>query len=240
MSSIHEILFRHQSFWELNMTQLNRQHDSALCKVFITDSHQIMREGLISLLEQEETLEIVGQAGSGGGTLMRIARNAPDVLILDISLPDWDGLEFCREIKKRFPGIRLVCLTHNASAHVISSALESGVLAYLLKQNSILELREALRWAAENKPYLSAEIRAIMDRHKQRSSQNASRSELNKREIEVIRYLANGLSTKDIARKFDKSPKTIDAYRRQILAKLKLDNLADLIKFAIKHNIIEI
>ncbi len=207
-------------------------------RVFIIDNHRIMREGLVSLLEHDKRFLVAGESQISPDAFMQIKQCKPDIIILDIDLLDMENVEYVQYIKKILLDVKLVFLLHSDSINTVMTAVEIGAAACVLKQHSFEELIKALQSMSDDQPYLPADIQESINSHKNKKNISNKEIRLNSREIQIIKYLAGGLSTKEIALKINKSPKTIDAYRRQILKKLNLETLADLIKYAIIHNII--
>ncbi|MBN1766068.1 MAG: response regulator transcription factor [Sedimentisphaerales bacterium] len=212
-------------------------------KILIADDHKIMREGLSSLIRKQSDMEVIGEAQDGQQAVDLTGALAPDVVIMDISMPGLDGIEATRRIKKNNPDIKIVVLSMYSNKRFLIDILQAGASSYLLKEQAFKELILAIHAVLNGELYLCSKMTSIVVQDFNERVVKAKKSALallNEKEAEVLRLLAEGLSSKEIALQMKKSPKTIDAYRRQIMSKINVDNLADLVKYAIREGLISL
>jgi len=208
-------------------------------KVILADDHQLMREGLCSLLEKELGVQVVGQAGDGE-TVVRLAGELlPDIIIMDVGMPGLDGIEATRQITSKFSSIKIIALSMHTNKLFVTGMFEAGACGYLLKECASAELVTAITSVLENNIYLSPKIAGIvLDNHLKRPlMEHNSSASLTEKEYEILRLLASGKTTKQIATQLEKSVQSVDTHRRQIMDKLGFDNLAHLIKYAIREGL---
>jgi len=212
-------------------------------KILIVDNHEIMREGLCSLIGKEDDMSVVGEASNGREAAEKARELVPDVIIMDINMPIMDGIEATRLIHKQNPKIKIVILSMYSNKHFLVKVWRVGATGYLLKEHAFQELITAIHAVMDNQTYLCAQMTSIVvnDFHDRVVKSEKSISPiLNEKECEVLRLVAEGNSTKNIAVQLHKSSKTIDAYRRQIMNKLGTNNIAELVKFALREGLISI
>jgi DNA-binding NarL/FixJ family response regulator len=212
-------------------------------KILIADDHKIMREGLRNLLEKQADFEVVGEAENGSGAVKKAMELSPDVMIMDIGMPDLNGIEATRQILSENPQIKVIALSMHAENRYIAEMLKAGALAYLLKDSTFEELIKAIRSVLAKKIFLSQTIAetVITDyvTHIPRESFSAF-SILTQREREVLQLIAEGKSTKEIASTLFLSVKTVETHRQNIMEKLNLRSVAELTKYAIREGITSI
>jgi two-component system NarL family response regulator len=208
----------------------NTTNKRMVIRVGIVEDQGIVREMLGALLAREPDMKIIGEASSGGAGLDLAAQRQPDVLVLDVSLPDIDGVEVARAVRRRHPAIGIVALSIHDEPHFVEAMLRAGALGYVVKSATIGELREAIRAVARGLPYLSAALRAA-------AKGGPSVGGLGRREREVLALLAEGRRSTEIARRLGISPATVDVHRRNIMRKLDLHTVAELTKFAVRHGL---
>ncbi len=210
------------------------------CRVLLVDDHQVMRDGLRLLLQREPGLTVVGEAGDGRTALEQVTRLLPDVVVLDVGLPDMNGLDLARQALQQAPALRLVVLSAEVDPHLLDRALAAGASAYVPKADSADELLEALRTVAVGGTYLSPELAALLvPRYKRLLVAETARPEtqLSDREREVVRFIAAGRNTKEIAGELNLSVKTIETHRLRLMAKLRLHSVAELTKYALREGL---
>ena len=205
--------------------------------VFIADDHGIVREGLVQLLGAQPDIEIVGTAANGRQALAQVLQLKPQVVILDISMPELDGIEAARQIRDQMPEAAVVILSMHSSAQHVFHALEAGARGYLLKESVGREIVDAVRMVQSGRRYLSAKVAEIMADGLSNRSGVSPLESLSKREREILKLVADGLSSAEIGKMLHLSPKTVDSYRSRLMQKLHLADLAALIKFAIQHGL---
>ncbi len=209
-------------------------------KIVIVDDHQIMREGLCSMIEQEPGFTVVGDAANGRDALEMIGEQHPDVVIMDINMPDMNGTEATRRVTEKYPSTRVVALSMHSDKFFVTEMLKAGAAGYLLKDCSKNEIVEAIKTVAVNKSYLSPEITGIVIENYVRQTTIETQSEvfqLTKKEREVLQLIAEGHTSKEIASRLNIATKTVETHRLNIMSKLKIHSIAELTKFAIRHGI---
>ena len=210
-----------------------------MTKVLIVDDHALVRAGLSRLLELESDIEVVGQTGSGRDGVRLCEERRPDVVILDYSLPDIDGLEATRQIAALETGARVLILTMHANEEYATRLIRAGASGFIVKAASEDELLTAVRKVARTQVYVSP---AIMERMVTRIAQppnDAPESLLSDREMQVLLRLAAGATTREVAKLLSLSVSTVETYRGRILEKLDLRNNSDITRFAIRRGLIE-
>jgi len=208
-------------------------------RLFIADDHELVRDGIRSLIDRNEDMEIVGEAKDGYETVERVKDLTPDIVIMDIGMPNLNGIEATRKIMSRQSGIRVIALSMHNGKEFVTEALKAGVSAYLLKDCAFEELEKAIRTVYNGNTYLGLEITdvVVQDLVQGGINETSAYDILTNREREVLQLLAEGKSTKEIAYMLNRSVKTIDTHRYNIIKKLGLDSFADLIKYAVKQGI---
>lgn len=206
-------------------------------RVLIADDHAMMRDGLKALLSADPEFEVIGEVGNGRDTVRRAAELGPDVVVLDISMPDLNGIEAARLLRERCPGVRIVMLSMYSSSEHVFRAFEAGACAYLLKDSAGAEMKAALRAACADRRYLSRVI-ADLDPSKRAFRSRASPLErLSARERQVLQLVVEGHSSAEIARLVHLSPKSVETYRARLMRKLGMKDVPALVKFAIEHGL---
>ncbi|MHA6279640.1 response regulator transcription factor [Salinimicrobium sp. CAU 1759] len=201
-----------------------------MTKILIADHHPITRMGISSLLEKEGVYEVVGKVTNGKDLFRALKSKNPDVLILEIDLPDINGITALRTIKSENPGTKILILSCHPEEMYALNAIKAGAAAYLSKTASTEILSEAVHQVARGGIYLNKEISEKINSGTTRSNNLVSRyKKLSTREIEVLNLLSTGKRNKDIAEALDINEKTVSTYKTRLLKKLRVDNLADLI-----------
>jgi len=210
-------------------------------RILVADDHKIMREGLCTLLGKEQGIEVVAQAEDGRMTVKLALKLMPHVVIMDITMPDLNGIEATRQILSDLPDAKVIALSMHSDRRFVTRMLEAGASGYLLKDCAFEELTSAIRAVTANQVYLSPAIAGIVveDYRSYLSMKNSSPSSpsLSAREHEVLQLLAEGKSTREIASSLHISVKTIDTYRRQIMEKLNIYSIAELTKYAVREGL---
>jgi DNA-binding NarL/FixJ family response regulator len=209
-------------------------------KILLTDDHAIVRHGLSQSIQKEKDMQVIGQAEDGITTVEMVRELLPDVVIMDISMPDLNGIEATRQIVRDFSGVKVIGLSMHSAKKFITEMFKAGASAYLLKDCKFEELAEAIRTVMSGKSYISPEISTdVIENYIKTADQKQSSvfSTLSKREREVLQLLAEGQTTKQIGLKLHISPKTVEAHRLRIMDKLDIDNVAQLTKYAIQEGL---
>lgn len=207
-----------------------------MIRVFIVDDHPLVLEGMRSLLTNEKGIELCGYAGTAQSCLGYFIKNTADVILMDINLPDMSGIDLCKEIKTKYPGIMVLGLSTFSQGSYVTKMVENGASGYILKNAGKEELLEAIREVNKGKTYLSFEAGQAM--RQENASQKNQLPVLTRREKEVLALIAEGNTNPEIAEKLFVSPSTVDSHRKNLLAKLNVKNTASLVKFAIENKLI--
>ena len=202
-------------------------------RLAIAEDQRMVRELLSALLVREPDLEVVGEAATGTEALALAAQLRPDVLVLDIGLPDVDGIEVARTVKRSLPGVRLLALSVHGERRFVQQMLDAGADGYVVKAAALEELVQAIRVVAQGNVYLSPEItRAAL-----RGDGTDEEAALGARERQVLALLAEGKRSAEIAAGLHISPATVEVHRRNIMRKLGLHTIAELTKYAIRKGL---
>lgn len=208
--------------------------------ILLADDHRVVREGLRTLLAQEPDLSVIGEA-SDGREVVTLARTLrPDVIIMDIAMPELSGIEATRLIVSENPSIRIVALSMYADRRFVTQILRAGALGYVLKEAAFEELARAIRTVATGKPYLSQTVAGfVVEEFMRQVSTTTSKSLeiLTSRETEVLRLLAEGKRAKEIALELKIGVKTAEAHRQNLMNKLEMHSIAELTRFAIREGL---
>lgn len=203
-------------------------------RVFLADDHPMMREGLKAFLTKEPDLEVVGESADGVETIAGVKRTDPDVLVLDIMMPGLNGLDVCRQLAQGTRRPSILMLTVHDSENYIATAFRNGATGYCVKGTTMEELIRGIRMVADGKLYLPPNIMPDFLQRLARGSTDAPESVLSDRERGVLILLADGLSIKEIAARLCLSAKTVEAHRANIMRKLELNSVAELVKYALR------
>jgi len=208
--------------------------------ILLADDHRMIRDGLRALLESEDDLEVVGEAENGRDAVRLVRNLAPDVVVMDISMPDLNGVEATRQVCRRCPDTRVIALSVHADRRFVTEMLKAGASGYLLKDCAFEELVRGIRTVVEGHTYLSPRIaNAVVEGHVRAPASEAepTGSVLTAREREVLQLLSEGHGTKQIARHLHVSTKTIDTHRQHIMDKLDIHNVPELTKYAVREGL---
>ncbi len=207
-------------------------------RVFLADDHAIVRDGLRFLLEAQPDMQVVGQSDNGRDAVRQIAELKPDVAVLDVTMPELNGIEATRQIVQTSPLTQVIILSiHSTSEHVLR-ALQAGAAGYLLKESAGIEVALAVRAVYQRNHYLSRQLsqQAIQDYIEQQQMPDPLAA-LSAREREVLQLVVEGYSSIGIAGMLALSPKTVETYRSRLMTKLGIADLPGLVKFAVLHGL---
>ena len=211
-----------------------------MIQVLLADDHGIVREGLRRIVEESGDMQVVAEAADGREALRLVAQTAPDVAVVDISMPGIDGLEVVHRLKDSHPGLPVLILTMHEEAQYIVRAIEAGAMGYLTKQSAPEQLVTAIRRVHRGQRYMTDEAtEALALRIARGTREQTPLDSLSMRELQVLRRLAMGHTNREIAQAYSLSIKTVDTYRARLLKKLELRNNAELIRFALQNSLIE-
>lgn len=202
-------------------------------KVFITDDHYMVVEGIRSILQLEKNIEWLGHAMTADSCMAFLHSQQPDVLLLDINLPDKSGIDLCKEIKAKYPDIQILGLSSFNQQSYIQKMMQNGASGYVLKNASIEEIIKAIEAAMNGEIFLSDQASIAIDENK-----NALIPVITRREKEVLMLIAKGLTNKEIADKLFISTTTVDTHRKNLLAKFQVKNTASLISLATQNELL--
>lgn len=212
-------------------------------KVLLAEDHTMVREGLRLLLEAEGDIEILCEAETGRTAVALAIRRRPDVVLMDIAMPQLNGLEAARQILQTQPGTRILILSAHEDDAYLEQALATGVAGYLIKQTSASMLTKAIRAIASGKTFFSPSISLRLSQYEKNEGQNTARkkrgSGLTSREIEVLQLIAEGMANKQIAAELGISIKTVEKHRQSLMDKLNVHDTAGVTRHAIASGIIE-
>ena len=213
-------------------------------QIFLADDHTIVRQGLAKLLEAEPGFKVVGEAENGREAIRKVAEITPDIVLMDISMPLFNGIEATRHIRKALPRTKIIILSMHSHNRYISELFSMGVSGYLLKDASGDDIIKAVYAAVKGDTFLSPSISSqVIEEYislKKNAPQEDLYSKLSNREREVFQIIAEGRSTKEIADILCISLSTVKTHRAKIMEKLEIDNISQLIQFAIRIGIINI
>ena len=209
-------------------------------RLLLADDHVIMREGLRALFEHEHDFVVVAEAGNGRDAVELVAKHAPQVAVMDISMPLLNGIEATRQIVAENSGVKVIILSTFVDKRYVSAALEAGARGYVVKSGASTDLVRAVRVAVQNQTFLSPEVADMVVAGfvgREKPSEVTVYNLLTPREREVLQLLAEGKSTKEIAAVLHVSVKTIETHRAKIMQKLELRSVAELTKYAVREGI---
>ncbi len=210
-------------------------------KILIAEDHTILRQSLVILLSQQEDIEVIGEASGGQEAYRKIVKLRPDIAILDISIPQLNGIDLAAKLRQEAVDIKIIILTMHKSEDFVTAALRAGVRGYVLKDNALEELIECIESVSNGNVYLSQSVtRMVVDGFIKSVPDDASKEEaISVREREILQLLAEGKSNKDISELLNLSIKTVETHRNNIMHKLGLKNVASLVLYAVRNHIIE-
>lgn len=211
-------------------------------RVLLVDDHQIVRDGLKSILEQFDDIEVIGEAQDAKSLDFCLIQLIPDIILMDISLPDKSGIEITADLSKRHPEIGVIMLSMYLSEEFILNAYKAGAKGYLPKNTSKDELASAIRDIANGEEFYNEQITKILAKSTIRKStiEDSSSSALSKREIEILTLYSKGFSNKEIADSLFISNRTVESHKNHIMQKLNLKSQVDMVKYAIKTSLIDL
>ena len=202
-------------------------------KVFIVDDHYMVIEGIRSLLQTEKGIEWAGHASNAASCLAFLQKQLPDVILMDINLPDKSGIDLCKEVISKYPSVLIIGLSTFNQQSFIQKMMDNGASGYVLKNATQEELMEAIQTVMKGKTYLSEEASQVL-----RKNADADIPVLTRREKEVLELIADGLTNNEIAQKLFISVATVDTHRKNLLAKFEAKNIASLIKVAMQMQLL--
>ena len=212
-------------------------------RILVVDDHQLVRKGIVAAIQDERPeWEVCGEASTGREALAATERLNPDIVVMDISMPDMNGLEATRQILKLSPQTQVLILSMHESEQIIREVLDCGARGYVLKSDAGPELMVALEALRDRKPHFTSKIAEVLLRgylHGPANGGGEPNSPISSREREVIQLVAEGKSNKDVANTLNISVKTVETHRARIMAKLEIHSVSELVRYAIRNGIIQ-
>jgi len=211
-----------------------------LVRILLVDDHDLFRAGLKALLQDLGGIEVVAEAGDGQEALRLIGELRPDVVLMDLMMPGLNGLEATARVVRDFPGVRVIVLSMNAAEEFVLPAIRAGASGYLIKNVRPAELEQAIRVVAGGVTFLTPAVSGhVIDDYRRRTADNADSLErLTPRQREVLQLIAEGNSTKQIAKRLSVSVKTVETYRSQLMDALDIHDIAGLTRYAIRKGLV--
>ncbi|MBC8509351.1 MAG: response regulator transcription factor [Chloroflexi bacterium] len=209
-------------------------------RVLLVDDHQVLREGLRVLLDEESDIHVVAEAGSAEGAIKQILTFAPDIVVMDLGLPGKSGLEAIQEIRKeKFP-VRIIVLSMHSGRELVMEALQAGSDGYVPKSSAHTDLLQAIRTVYQGKRYLHPDAAtAVVDELLDKREEAQMLEILSDREKEVLRLIAMGFTSREIGEQLSLSPKTVDTYRQRSMEKLGLKHRSEVIQFGLRAGLLD-
>jgi DNA-binding NarL/FixJ family response regulator len=208
-----------------------------MIRILLADDHNVVRKGLRGILDEYDDLQVCGEASNGRETVELALELKPDIVVLDLTMPELNGIEATRLIKKSLPESEILIFTMHEAEEMILSAFEAGARGFVLKSDDELELVEAIKIISRHKPFFTtAASEALLDNLLRPSLRD---SVLTDREREVVQLLAEGKANKEVAIALGISVKTAETHRATIMRKLEIDSIADLVRYAIRNHLID-
>jgi DNA-binding NarL/FixJ family response regulator len=211
-------------------------------QILIADDHDVVRKGLRMLIEERPGWTVCAEARSGREAVILAAEHQPDIVVIDVSMPDLNGLEATRLIRKADPKSEVLIITHHDSDEMAAQVLEAGARGYVLKSDSDQDLVHAIEALSRHKPYFTSRVMDMFLANRANGvadSPDAMRHRLTPREIEILQLLAEGKTAKEVATALGIATKTSDTHRTNIMRKLDLHSIAELVRYAIRNKIVE-
>jgi RNA polymerase sigma factor (sigma-70 family) len=213
-------------------------------RIVVADDHAIIREGLRVMLGNQPDMEVVGIATNGREAIRLVDEHEPDVVVMDISMPELNGIEAMQQMLPRHPNVQVVVLSIHESKPYVSRALKAGARGYLIKETAGLEVAEAVRAVHHSERYLSQRIADLLTEASFQKLESLIEvgplEALSPREREILQLVAEGKTSQEIAERLSISPKTVDTYRSRLMHKIGVEDVAGLVKFAIQHGVISL
>lgn len=209
-------------------------------RVVLADDHSVVRAGIRAMLERIPEIEILGEAGNGRDALALVEQHRPHLLLTDIGMPEMNGLELTARVTKDWPAVRVIILSMHATEEYVWQALRAGAAGYLLKDTTSAELELAVTSVAEGKSYLTSSVsQQAVENYMQRLGNGTSALDmLTPRQREILQLIAEGKTTKEVARDLRISVKTVETHRTQLMDRLQIYDIPSLVRFAMRMGIV--
>ena len=207
-------------------------------RIILVDDHALVRAGLRVLIESIQGVEVAGEAGNGTAALEMVEKSTPDIVLLDLAMPEANGLAVTEALKKRFPRVKVIILSMHRRGEFVMDALRAGADGYLVKDAATGELEAAIHAVARGESYLSPAVsRLVIASSLEKPEQAKAAEELTPRQRQVLRLLAEGRTMKEIALMLGVSIKTVEAHRAQLMARLKIHDIPGLVRYAMRKGL---
>jgi|SRR5690554_2549583 len=211
--------------------------------ILLVDDHTLIREGLKLILKKNKQFKVIGEASNGVEALEFLEKNAAKthVMLLDITMPELDGFEVAKVVKKKYPDLKVLALTMHNEESYITKMIDVGVHGYVLKDSNLDDLSSAIKTILDDKPYYSSDVSAVMINslmNKDKQKDNNAIDNLTEREKEIIHLISDGYKSSEIADKLELSTRTIEVHRRNLMKKLEVKNTAELVSYVLKSKLI--
>ncbi|ALO45276.1 response regulator [Pseudohongiella spirulinae] len=210
-----------------------------MIKVFVVDDHEIVRQGICRMLECTPDFELAGQAADGWNLVEKVLDSGANLLVMDMNMPGPESIDLIADMHKRAPDVPVLVLSMVDDVQVASAALKAGALGYLTKNSDSLMIVQAIRQCLEGNGYIQPELGARMIQAAGQQHREAPHKTLSSREKQIFLLIANGMSINQISEKLHISPKTVSTHKFRIMQKLALSNTSELVRYAIRHRVIE-
>lgn len=214
-----------------------------MTRILIADDHEAMREGLIALLQREPGWEVCASAADGKEAVRLAREHAPDIAVLDLSMPEINGIEATRKIRRALPQTEVLIFSADRSEEMMAKAFEAGAKSYILKSDATRYLVEAIKSLLTHKPFFTPEVSdAVFSKYltgKDESSSLVRRQNLTEREKQILRLIVEGCSNKEMAERMGISVRTVETHRANLLRALGVDSAAALVRYAIRNHLVE-
>jgi DNA-binding NarL/FixJ family response regulator len=211
-------------------------------RILIADDHDLVRKGLRMLIEEHPGWTVCGEARSGREAVEQAKQHSPDIVVIDVSMPDLNGLEATRLIRKACPRSEVLVITHHDSDEIAAEVLNAGARGYVLKSDSDKDLVNAVEALSRHKPFFTSRITEMLLTNRENGvtdQAESMRNRLTVREVEILQLLAEGKTAKEVATSLGIATKTSDTHRTNIMRKLNLHSIAELVRYAIRNKIVE-
>ena len=210
-------------------------------EILIADDHKLMREGLSSLLSQQPEIHVVAQAKTGREAVQLTERHSPDVVVMDVSMPDLNGIDATRQIISRRPRTKVVALSMHSDRQFVAEMFRAGASGYLLKDSAFEDLASAIRAVAKNETFIAPRISgfSLEDYAFTQAGEPLIAPRLTQREREVLQLMSEGKGTKEIAGQLGLSAKTVETHRQHLMEKLNLHSINEMVRFALRNGLID-
>jgi DNA-binding NarL/FixJ family response regulator len=211
--------------------------------ILLADDHAVVRDGLRALLHQHQDLRVIGEAATGTAAVQQALAHAPDVVVIDITMPEMNGIEAAADIRRQLPGTQVVMLSVHATSEHVFRALKAGASGYVLKESAGQEVVDAVRAVHSGRRFFSPLVERIVESGAMGDARGGGLGDrspierLSQREREVLQLVVEGWSSTEIGARLNLSPKTVETYRSRVMAKLDIHDLPGLVRFAVAHGL---